>query len=171
MKVKLTFYNVHDCFFNQSPVPERPISVNPGLKFCSLFCIYLPMLSFLFFEVRAQRYFVSSSYIFLDKKTLLKIWRNPGLKLTIFRGTGPRPHITFHTSHKNATSFPGFSPGRGWQDRYFPISPPRHIKIPLFMKTHLHPERKTSALENVVPFSALGNFHLHFNSLLFCCTL
>ena len=25
------------------PVPERPISVNPGLKFCSTFCIYLPV--------------------------------------------------------------------------------------------------------------------------------
>ena len=27
--------------------------------------------------------------MFLDKKTLLKIWLNPGLNLTIFRGTGP----------------------------------------------------------------------------------
>ena len=26
----------------------------------------------------------------LDKKTLLKIWLNPGLNLTIFRGTGTR---------------------------------------------------------------------------------
>ena len=25
----------------------------------------------------------------LDKKNLLKIWLNPGFKLTIFRGTGP----------------------------------------------------------------------------------
>ena len=25
------------------PVPERPINPNPGLKFCSTFCIYLPM--------------------------------------------------------------------------------------------------------------------------------
>ena len=24
-------------------VPERPINPNPGLKFCSTFCIYLPM--------------------------------------------------------------------------------------------------------------------------------
>ena len=27
--------------------------------------------------------------MFLDKKTLLKIWLNPGLNLTIFRGTEP----------------------------------------------------------------------------------
>ena len=25
------------------PVPERPISTNPGLQFCSTFCIYLPL--------------------------------------------------------------------------------------------------------------------------------
>ena len=39
------------------------------------------MLSFLsfFFEVKAQLYFVSLSYVFLDKKTLLKILVNPGL--------------------------------------------------------------------------------------------
>ena len=49
------------------------------------------MLSFLlfFFEVKAQEYFVSLSYMFLDKKTLLKIWLYPALNLTIFRGTGP----------------------------------------------------------------------------------
>ena len=34
------------------------------------------MLSFLFFESKAQQYFVSSSYTFLYKKTLLKIWLN-----------------------------------------------------------------------------------------------
>ena len=47
------------------------------------------VLSSLNLEVKAQRYFVSSSDMFLDKKTLLKIWLNPGLNLTIFRGTGP----------------------------------------------------------------------------------
>ena len=26
----------------QGLVPERPISANPGLKFCSTFCIYVP---------------------------------------------------------------------------------------------------------------------------------
>ena len=30
------------------------------------------VLSFLFFEVKAQLYFVNSSYMFLDEKTLLK---------------------------------------------------------------------------------------------------
>ena len=37
------------------------------------------MLSFLFFEVKGHQYFVSSSYTFLYKKTLLKTWLNPGL--------------------------------------------------------------------------------------------
>ena len=40
-------------------------------------------------SLKAQQYFVSSSYLFLDKKTLIKIYRNPGLNLTTFRGTGP----------------------------------------------------------------------------------
>ena len=49
----------------------------------------LSFLFFFFFEVKAQQYFVSSSYMymFLDKKTLLKIWLNPGLNVTIFQGT------------------------------------------------------------------------------------
>ena len=37
--------------------------------------------------VKTQKYFVSSSNIFLDKETLLKIWLNQDL--TIFRGTEP----------------------------------------------------------------------------------
>ena len=49
------------------------------------FCV---IISF-FFEVKAQEYFVSLSYMFLDKKPLLKIWLYPALNLTIFRGTGP----------------------------------------------------------------------------------
>ena len=48
------------------------------------------VLSFLLFEVKAQQYFVSSRYMFLGKNTLLKIWLNPGLNLTMFRGMGPR---------------------------------------------------------------------------------
>ena len=36
-----------------------------------------------------QQYFASLSDMFLDKKTVLKIWLNPGLKVTIVRGTGP----------------------------------------------------------------------------------
>ena len=46
------------------------------------------MLSSLSFGVKIKQYFVSSSDMLLDKKTLLKIWLNPGLKLTICRGTG-----------------------------------------------------------------------------------
>ena len=43
-----------------------------------------------FFQTKGTTVFVSSSYMFLDKKALLKIWLNPGLSLTIFRGTRPR---------------------------------------------------------------------------------
>ena len=76
-------------------VPERPISANRGLKFCSVFVFYLPMyclqkhfvLSLLYLGVKAQQHFVSSSCTFLDEKTLLKTWLNPGLNLTIFQGT------------------------------------------------------------------------------------
>ena len=49
------------------------------------------MSSLLFLGVKAQQYFVSSSRMFLDKKTLLvKIWLNPRLNLIIFRGIAPR---------------------------------------------------------------------------------
>ena len=34
------------------------------------------MLSLLYLGVKAQQYFVSSSCMFLDKKTLLKVWLN-----------------------------------------------------------------------------------------------
>ena len=44
----------------------------------------------LYLGVKARQYFVSSSFMFLDKKTLLQIWLNPGLKLAIFREAGPR---------------------------------------------------------------------------------
>ena len=48
------------------------------------------MLSLLYLVVKAQQYFVTSSCMFLDDKTVLEIWLNPGLNLTIFPGTGPR---------------------------------------------------------------------------------
>ena len=48
------------------------------------------MLSLLYLGVKAQQYIFSSSRMSLDKKTLLKTRLNPGLNLTIFRGTGPR---------------------------------------------------------------------------------
>ena len=43
----------------------------------------------LYLRVRAQQYFVSLSYMVVDKKTVLKIWLNVGLNLTFFRGNGP----------------------------------------------------------------------------------
>ena len=42
------------------------------------------MLSSLYVGVKIQQYFVSSSDMFLDKETLLEVWLNPGLNLTIF---------------------------------------------------------------------------------------
>ena len=42
------------------------------------------MLSSVNFEVKTQQYFVSSSDMFLEKETLLKIWLNPWLNLTTF---------------------------------------------------------------------------------------
>ena len=48
------------------------------------------MLSLLYLRAKAQVYFVSLSYMFLDKKTLLKIWLNPGLN---FRGTEPSCYL------------------------------------------------------------------------------
>ena len=48
------------------------------------------MLLLLYLVVKAQQYFVTSSCMFLDEETVLEIWLNPGLNLTIFRGTGPR---------------------------------------------------------------------------------
>ena len=84
--------------FSQGPVSERRISANPGLKIHSVFVFYLSMycleehsvISLLFLGVKAQQYFVSSSCMFLDTKSLLKIWlSNPGLNLIIFRGNGP----------------------------------------------------------------------------------
>ena len=39
--------------------------------------------------VKTQQYFVTSSCMFSDEKTVLEIWFNPGLNLTIVRGTGP----------------------------------------------------------------------------------
>ena len=48
------------------------------------------MLALLYLEVKGEQYFATcSSGMFLDKKTLLKIWLNRGLNLTIFSGTGP----------------------------------------------------------------------------------
>ena len=95
---------VHLVIHRWAPAPERPISANPGLKFCSFF-IYLPINCLeshilfwpfcileqqQYFTVLAQQYFLSSSCMFLGKKTLFKIWLNPGLNLPIFPRTRPR---------------------------------------------------------------------------------
>ena len=70
VRTKISNYSNH-----LGPVPERPISANSGLKFCSTaFCIYPPMhcleqhfvLTFLFFEVKAQQCFLRSTFMFLD---------------------------------------------------------------------------------------------------------
>ena len=47
------------------------------------------MFSLLYLRGKTQHYFESLSYMFLDDKTLLKIWLNLGLNLIIFRRTGP----------------------------------------------------------------------------------
>ena len=80
----------------QGPVPLRPIKANPGLKFCSTILYFLSIhclvqhfvLLLLFLRLKASHYVVNLSYMFLDKKTLLKIWLNPGSNLTIIRRTG-----------------------------------------------------------------------------------
>ena len=66
---------------HQGLVPERPISITPGLKFCSVFVFYILIhfvLSLLYLIVMLNSIFVTSSCMFLDKKTLLEIWLNPG---------------------------------------------------------------------------------------------
>ena len=68
-------------FMPLGPVPERQISANPGLNFCSSLCIYLPMyrleqhfvLSLLYLRVKAQQHPVNLGYMFLAKKTVLTI--------------------------------------------------------------------------------------------------
>ena len=60
-------------------------------------CVIFPYL-----EVKAQQCFVSSRGMFLGKKTLLKIWLNPGLNLTIF----PRTRLCrFLTCKTNMSCF------------------------------------------------------------------
>ena len=59
-------------------------------RFCILHYYALLKVTLLYLVVKAQQYFEASSCIFLDEKTLLEIWHNPGLNLTIFRGTWPR---------------------------------------------------------------------------------
>ena len=58
------------------------------------------MLSLLYLVVKAQQHFVTSSCVSLDEKTALEIRLNPGLNLTIFRGTRPRLLVVLTTLPK-----------------------------------------------------------------------
>ena len=88
------YYDDDDYSRSLGRVPERPIRANPGLKFCFVFVFYLSVYCLeqhffcyhycMFVGVEAQQCFVSSTCMFLDKKTLLQIGLNPGLTLTIF---------------------------------------------------------------------------------------
>ena len=121
----------------QGPVPGRQISADPGSKFSFHFNI-LP--SYVLLRVtfcviitvsrsKGSTYFASSSRMFLDKKTLLQISLNPGLKLTIFRGTGSR---YLRSTDKDWSAVPGIrSPRRGIQN-------PRLSWIPLYGATDSH---------------------------------
>ena len=83
---------------NHGPVPKRPISVNPGLTFCSVLVLHfyvLPRVTFCAI-IAVSRSKGSTVFCNLELpalKTVLKIWLNPGLDLTIFRGTGTRNPI------------------------------------------------------------------------------
>ena len=87
-------------------VPERRISANPWIKFCSVFVILsfyvllgviLCVEYILSVELRLNSIlsgigsggFASSSCMFVDKKTLLQIGFNHGLNVIISPGTGP----------------------------------------------------------------------------------
>ena len=56
------------------------------------------MLSLLYLVVKAQQYFVTSSCMFFDEKTVLDIFLKPRLNLTIFLGTGPCYMVHDHWS-------------------------------------------------------------------------
>ena len=81
----------------EARVPERLIGVNPGLIFVP-FCILhsYALLRETFFviitvsRIKGSTFFVTSSCMLLDEKTVLEIWLNPGLNFTMFRETGPR---------------------------------------------------------------------------------
>ena len=86
----------HEILFNTREEKFR-ISAQP----CNI--LYL---SFLYLGVKAQPYFVSLSDMFIDKKTLLKIWLNPGLNLNIFLGTGMGRQLPLQFYYSLGTSQP-----------------------------------------------------------------
>ena len=59
------------------------------------------MLSLLHLLVKAQWCFVTSSCLFLDEKTVIEVWFNPGLNLTIFPGTGPKGLVMIMVKNNN----------------------------------------------------------------------
>ena len=59
------------------------------------------MLSLLYLLVKAQQYFVTSSCLFLDEKTVLEVWLNPRLNLTIFPGTRPKGLVMIMAKKNN----------------------------------------------------------------------
>ena len=59
------------------------------------------MLSSLYLLVKAQWCFVTSSCLFLDEKTVIEVWFNPGLNLTIFPGTGPKGLVMIMVKKNN----------------------------------------------------------------------
>ena len=79
-----------------SPVPERPMSANPGLKFYSAIAFYLQYLSWCCIVLAGSQSnsttipdILCSHYVFIDKRPRLKICLILELNLTILRGTVP----------------------------------------------------------------------------------
>ena len=78
------------------PVPERPMSANPGLKFYSAIAFYLQYLSWCCVVLAGSQSnsttipdILCSHYVFIDKRPRLKICLILELNLTILRGTVP----------------------------------------------------------------------------------
>ena len=74
------------CCNNVATMLQRCVAIKN--RRCESFRVTSPehfVLSLLYFGVKAQLYFVNSSCMSLDKKTLLKIWLNSELNLTIFQ--------------------------------------------------------------------------------------
>ena len=70
--IRLVALGQQENLTHQGLVPERPISITPGLKFCSVFVFYIPIhfvLSLLYLIVMLNSIFVTSSCMFLDRKT------------------------------------------------------------------------------------------------------
>ena len=73
-------------------IPERLISQNPGSNFAPL--LVLTSCAICLEKHFVLTYLVRLSYMFIHKKTVLKIWLNLDLNFTIFRGTGLGPLLS-----------------------------------------------------------------------------